>query len=278
MLPLILGLLLMSGVGVSADDSSEEALNSDMDIQKILSKYGIANMEDTKSLSIAERTQISQELKQYADAEMAEAEDELMPVRKTPTVMGYTTVTLGNDAYFYTADAGLEDQGSSYYPVGIWEGDYNTSTRKAESTVVLGPVGYGNAWAVGGVGKLFYVTGEGSQSANIRFTGDYLGLLSAVGGGSASVLLELMLYDYDTESKPRTTVLNRSVSAAGWDQYDSNFNQTLPVVLQAGHSYCAYIQVQGSCGIVVEAEAGSDFGDEDYDAGHTRYSSIVIDF
>jgi len=108
--------------------------------------------------------------------------------------------------------------------------------------------------------------------------GDYEGLLSSVGGGASSMKMELILYDYNTQSKARTTILDEDVSVIGWDEYDSSFNQALSVTLQSGRRYCAYVQVKANCGIAATAEPGSDWGHHDDPAGHVRYSSIAIDF
>lgn len=193
-------------------------------------------------------------------------------------IRGWDTVVLGKDKTFYNADAGNCDAGHNWFVTGIWDSDYYTSSRKAEAATVIGSAGWGSAWAWANIGKFFYVSGDGSRATNLRISGDYEGLLEVLGSANCAVEIEFVLYDYTASSDTRTTILNKSKSLAGLTSYDSSFSRTLPVVLQSGHYYCAYLQVKTSGGYVGAGECSSDFGTQDWDPGYTRYSYIKVDF
>ncbi|MDD2613711.1 MAG: hypothetical protein PHH67_00055 [Methanosarcina sp.] len=190
-----------------------------------------------------------------------------------------STVTLGTDATFTNADCG--DSGTSSWGAApcLKGSDYIKSSRRAREAVLTGPGGYGGGGAWAWVGKSFYVSGSGSQSANIRMTGYLYGLTSAAAGGSSSSDVDLVLKDSTTGTSYSTSIYSVSCGGLGWENVDQSFNKGLSVTLQGGHSYIAYLKVAGSASTYGIGEAGSDFGPGDGDdEGYVSYSSIIVDF
>ena len=191
-----------------------------------------------------------------------------------------STVTLGTDATFTSADSG--DSGtSSWGAAPNFKGsDYSASSKKARETAVTGPAGYGGCGAWAWVGKSFTVLGSGSQSANIRMSGHIYGLTSAAAGGSSSSNVDLVLKDLTTGTSYSISIYSKSCGGLGWETVDQNYNKGLSITLQSGHDYIAYLKISGSSSTYGAGEAGSDFGpwDLDDDGECVTYSSIVINF
>jgi len=178
--------------------------------------------------------------RQEADLEMKKSERP--PIMQTSDV-GYVSsaaawdnVVLGTDKTFYTADGGNNDAGHSGLVSGWWDSHYYLSTRKAEAVTVIGPAGWGSAWAWASVGKFFQTSGGGSRSANIRINGNYSGMLAVVGAANCAFTISLRLYDYTTSSYNYTIIAQDSRGVAGVQNYDGSFNQNLNVLLQSGCS------------------------------------------
>jgi hypothetical protein len=191
-----------------------------------------------------------------------------------------STVTLGTDATYTTADYGNSGTSSWGLAPSIKGADYVKSSKQARQAVLVGPGGAGGAGAWAWIGKKFTVSGSGSRAANIRMTGHLYGLTSAFEtGGSASSEVYLNVKDQTTGTLYSTLVYSDSRSNLGYDVVDQNFNNGVGINLQAGHSYVAYLSVAGSASVTGAGEAGSDFGPQDGDnEGYVSYSSIVVDF
>jgi hypothetical protein len=215
-------------------------------------------------------------LKIKADKELA---NKIQPP-PLPMALLYTDVTLGDDIVFYTADTGYSANGKDGTCL-VWDNDsdYYTSYRKVESFTMNEPLGFGSAWAYASVGKLFTTSGGGGQSANLRMTGYYDGLLLVAGAANCGVDITLNLYDYTASSGTSYTILSESRSVAGYSQWDTvYFNVQTSVYLQSGHDYCAYLQLATDGQNWVTGGCSSDWGTYDYDPGDAHYLSISIDF
>lgn len=196
------------------------------------------------------------------------------------TATATSTVTLGTDATFTTADYGNSGTSTWGAVPSIKGADYVKSSKKAREAVVAGPGGAGGAGAWAWIGKQFTVSGSGSRAANIRMTGYLYGLTSAFEtGGSATSEVYLRVKDTTTGTTYNSLVYSVSRSTLGYVIVDRSFNNGIGINLQAGHSYIAYLSVSGSAAVTGAGEAGSDFGPQDGDdEGYVKYNSIVIDF
>jgi len=195
-------------------------------------------------------------------------------------ILTYTSVPLGTDKTFYTADQGSKGESTWGLAPWLYGSDYYLSSKKSEASSLVGPAGYGGVSAWSWVGKQFYVSGTGSQAANIRMAGHMWGLTSAAVGGSSSVEINLILWDASTGTKYSTPIYSKSEGGLGWTEVDSNFNNGLAVTLQGGHYYTALLEVITDASVYATGEAGSDFGrfDGDYSGEGVWYNSITIDF
>ncbi len=191
-----------------------------------------------------------------------------------------SVVYLGIDATFYNADEG--DKGTSTWGVcpRFYGSEYYLNANKDEAASVVGPGGCGGAGAWAWVGKYFYVSGSGSQTANIRMEGHMYGLTSAFAGGSGNSNIDLVVKDLDTGTKYTTNIYSQSAGGVGWFEVDEDFNNGVAVNLQAGHDYIAYLELQTSAAVYGAGEGGSDFGrqDGDFDGEGTNYFHIKVDF
>ena len=187
-----------------------------------------------------------------------------------------STVTLGTDKTFTDADTWDKDRSWSGVCVPrVVDSDYDY--KWAWGTCLLGPgVGWGAAWAYSG--KEFYVSGEGSQSANIIIDGIYDGLTMAAGTCSADTDITFHIYDTTTSADYSTTIYSQSTGVAGYYDVDEDFRKGKSVTLQAGHTYVAFILLETAASMAGVGVSSSDFGPFDGDDGEVWYYSIEIDF
>jgi hypothetical protein len=262
--------LIISTVASADDHHITSASNDQIALKKYLKEKGI----DINDPDIA--------LKLRLDADL-QMEKEISASISTPksavATLTWTNVPLGTDTTFYTADYGERASGHSGWVAGIWDSAYFTGTKKAEAVSYLVGGGWGNCYAWSYVGKDFSTSGGGSRAANIRFTNvEWYGLLMAGGSANCAVRVKVVLKDWTTGAISSATVLDESKGIAGLTYYDGWTNYALPVVLQSGHLYTAYIRVETSGGIYLAGGISSDFGTQDGDPGYTDYYSITVDF
>ena len=194
-------------------------------------------------------------------------------------ILAYDSVYLGTDKTFSNADYGT--YGESTWGLAPWfyGSDYYLSSKKAEASSVVGPGGYGGAGAWSMVGKQFYISGTGSQTANIRMAGHMNGLTSAAVGGSSSTEINLVLWDLTTGTEYRTPIYSKSHAALGWTPVDRDFNNGVAVNLESQHYYIALLEVITDAATYGIGGGGSDFGRFDGDSGEeVWYSDITVDF
>lgn len=207
-------------------------------------------------------------------------ESSLKNATKDTHILVWDTVNLGTDKTFYTADTG--NKGSYTWGLAPWwyGSDYYLSSNKAEASSLVGPGGYGGVGAWSWVGKQFYVSGAGSQAANVRANGHIWGLTTAAGSAVSNVQINLVLWDATTGTRYSTNIYSKSESGLGWTEVNSDFNSGIGVTLQAGHYYIAYLELITDAAVYGYGEAGSDFGrfDGDYSGEGAWYYSITVDF
>ncbi len=196
------------------------------------------------------------------------------------TLAGTGTVYLGTDTTFYDASHGDSGTSSTGACPFFYGSDYYITANKAEAATVLGPGGYCSKGAWAWIGKSFYVSGSGSQTANIIQRGHIWGLTSAAAGGSSHAEIKFVVKDLTTGAEYSTTIYSKSEGGVGWTEVNRDYTKGITVNLQAGHTYIAYLLVETSGAIYGIGEAGSDFGrqDGDYVGEGAWYYSITIDF
>jgi|GEM_PF-1220138 len=277
---LILAILLVSIAlvpAVSAIDNRLDTKENNTDNIHCAEKDIISKLSSNQSSS--ENLKKAEELRDKIKAQNEQEISDSVNKSTSKQLLTLSTVTLGTDATFTSADSG--DSGTSLWGVAPCSkgSDYSTSSKRAREAVLTGPGGYGGGGAWAWVGKSFSVSGSDSRSANIRMSGHLYGLTSAAAGGSSSSDVVLVLRDSTTGTSYSTSIYSESCGGLGWETVDQYFNRGLSVTLQGGHSYIAYLKITGSASTYGIGEAGSDFGPWDGDdEGYINYSSISIDF
>lgn len=276
---LLIGTVFMPVAGATVNKTGT-AKNNTSD-NSLAERNIINNISSIQSLTSSEDIKKAEKLRDKIRAQnLQEISDSVNKSTDAKQLLALSTVTLGTDATFTTADCG--NSGTSYSGIAPNSrgADYSKSYRRARESLLVGPAGYsqGGAWAW--VGKSFSVSGSGSRAANIRMAGHVYGLTSAGAGGASNTNVCLVVKDTTTGTSYSTTIYSQSCGGVGWYEYDQNFNKGISVTLQAGHSYQVYMQVDGSASVYAIGEAGSDFGpfDGDNDGECVTYSSIVVDF
>lgn len=260
---------------VSNIDSKEKEIKKELSMDKDSKK----NFEESEKI----RKHLNKIVKKDIEKSFQEQTKEIQAHQKSGQdvqILTYTSVPLGTDVTFYTADTG--NKGKSSWGLAPWwyGSDYYLTSGKSEASSLVGPGGYGGVSAWSWVGKQFYVSGSGSQAANIRMAGHMWGLTSAAAGGSSSVEINLILWDASTGTEYSTPIYRKSEGGLGWTEVNSNFNNGVAVTLQGGHYYTALLEVITDASVYGAGEAGSDFGrfDGDYSGEGVWYNSITIDF
>lgn len=193
---------------------------------------------------------------------------------------GTGTVNLGTDITFYDASDGDKGTFATGVCPSFYGSDYYLASEKSEAATLLGPGGYCSKGAWAWVGKSFYVSGSGSQTANIIQAGHIWGLTTAAAGGSSNAEITFVVKDLTTGAEYSTIIYSKSEGGVGWTEVNKDYTKGITVNLQAGHTYVAYLLVETSGAIYGVGEAGSDFGrqDGDYSGEGAWYYSIKIDF
>jgi hypothetical protein len=268
---LLASMVFMSSV--SAQATSQNV--SDIGVKEKEVMFQVTETENfSKNVEAAEkiRKEIEQEMEKEIDTSV---NNSLQKEQKRGSV-----VYLGVDATFYDADEG--DKGTSTWGAcpRFYGSEYYLNAKKDEAAVLVGPGGYGGAGAWAWVGKSFYVSGSGSQTANIRMNGHMYGLTTAVAGGSSDSNIDLVVKDLDTGTKYATNIYSQSAAGVGWFEVNEDFNNGVTINLQAGHDYITYLEVQTSAAVYGAGEASSDFGPQDGDYGGegVNYICIEVDF
>jgi hypothetical protein len=151
--------------------------------------------------------------------------------------------------------------------------------KQDEAVSIVGSGSLGSAWAYAQVGKQFYVSGSGSQFANIRISGWINGYLLVISAGSTSVTIDFVVWDETTNTKYTTNILNQSRGLVGGDTWNEAFNKGIGMNLESGRNYTAYLQLRVSSGVWGVGASFSDWGDQDGDSGqYAKYTDITVDF
>ncbi|MBE0481339.1 MAG: hypothetical protein IBX68_10210 [Dehalococcoidia bacterium] len=269
----LVGMVIVLVIGIPLTATAQEVPEGLKEVSDLKQQL-ISLLPENENVD-AHHAEKAEEARRNAEAAMQEA----IAVPDHSSVRYRTQVHLGTDAIFYTADGGNADAGRWGATPGAWGADYYAGMRRAEAASLVGPGGWGGAWAWANVGKFFTVVGEGSRVADLRVIGDLNGYLSVLVAGSTSVTVKFVLYNYTTGTSYETVILNQSLGLAGYSHWTHGFNQGIPVLLQAGHDYIAYIQVETASGVYGVGYACSDWGRQDGDYGqYIQYSSISINF
>lgn len=270
-------LMISPMTATAAKSDAKSAAQIEKQIDKFLSKYGIEDSSDIDKLSEEQQSELSKMLLQHSKLEVKERELRPTVEDNKVTILSSSSKTRGSYT-FYSANAGGADSGKSWFPVGIWDADYYTSSRKAESTVVVGPAGWGSAWAWSAVGQSFYFSGSSNFMCNFQMVGDYEGLLSCFAGGNASVEMNLVVLDTYTGATTTQVILDESTLIGGfsWEEYDSSFNKNLTTMIVPYYTYIVYLEINANAAVGGIGESGSDWGHHDHDGGYSRYSYITL--
>lgn len=271
---LIAGLIgCVSIFPVSADDQAISGQGITLSKTKSELLASIPNDATVSKADIAK----AEELRLAAQAEMDKAiNGSLSSMAIMPAL---STVFLGTNQTFYSADWGNKDKGKSWFPNGIWDSDYYTGYAcQDEAVTTLGP-GAGSAWAYAQVGTQFTVSGSGSQVATIRMSGWYDGYLLVALAGSTSVEMNLVIKDLTNSTTYTDPILNESRSLAGEADWNQGFVVGETVLLQAGHTYLTYLELKTSSAVWSNGLAFSDWGHEDGDSGqYAQYYWFAVEF
>jgi len=245
-------------------------------------KVNTSNVENAENDRKNVEKEINKQIEKSLKAKFSGKENSLQSTESSDfTILAGTgTVYLGTDKTFYDASDGDKGTFSTGVCTSLYGSEYYLSSEKSEAATLLGPGGYCSKGAWAWVGKSFYVSGSGSQTANIIQAGHIKGLTTAFGGGSSNVKINFVVKDLTTGAEYSTTIYSKSEGGVGWTEVNKNYNKGIAVNLQAGHNYVAYLLVETSGAIYGVGEAGSDFGrqDGDYAGEGAWYYSIKIDF
>lgn len=240
------------------------------------------NIEDIKQTKISDEkaTEIAEAMLVASQEEMRKEIDMSISSITPPNSRAAQIVYLGTDKSITTADIGDYGKSSYGFTPAFYGSDYATSSKKARETALTGPIGLGtvNAWAY--VGQTFNVSGSGTQSANVYMEGKIKGMTQAFAGGSASTNINFVVKDLTTGTSYKTNIYSVSTSLIDGKVVNQSFNRGIPMNLQGGHNYMAYLEVSGSGSAYSIGEAGSDFGPWDGDGADesVSYTKITIDF
>ncbi len=140
-------------------------------------------------------------------------------------------------------------------------------------------MGYGNGSYWAWIGKSFYVSGSGSRSANIRMAGHFNGTTLGVLAAAGATDIKLVVKDATTGTSYNTTIYSASGTNMPGQIANQDFNNGVSVTLMSGHSYKAYVEIDGSASITGMGIGASIFGPWGGDANNqVSYSSLTIDF
>lgn len=188
-------LVLVGGVfaaSVNANDTNNQAGIGEKE-KEIISKIPDSEKDNKENAKKAEeaRKEVEKEIKKQIEKALKKK----FPGKENSqgsaesgdfTIFASTgTVYLGTDTTFYDASDGDKGTFSTGLCPSLYGSGYYLASEKSEAATLLGPGGYCSKGAWAWVGKSFYVSGSGSQTANVIQTGHIWGLTTAVGGDSS---------------------------------------------------------------------------------------------
>lgn len=279
--------LIISPVTVTAanSDVAKSSVQLEKEINKLLSEYGIEDTGDVDKLSVEQQCRLAELLLQQAKLEAKEQEQLPMVGENDVTVISINSDskngkdsyrTLGSSTLNY-ANWGYANSGKSWFPVGIWDADYYTSSKRDESTVLIGPAGFGSAWARSEVGVKFkFINAPSIFPVDFNMQGYYEGALTAFVGAQAGIEMNLVVKDTVTGSKTSQTIIDEDTGVFALKEYHENFSNSVTVMIRNDRIYIVYLEVISTASIGGLAEAGSDFGHHDLDSGHAMYNTITL--
>lgn len=288
-------------VSVSAepqDGVSRRIISLERRINGILARHGVSGPDDAyklESLSSEEGAALVEMMRRYADLR-ATAEEDMsyralaaqtsgpqrdMLTSSAAATAGTIAVNGNTSGHLrcYARSSNRHDHkaGKSWFPIGKWQADaYVPGT--AEAVTVLGPAGFGSAWAWGYAGQTVKVTGSGGAYAVITMNGYYEGLLSCFGSASAAWTLDLIVKDLTTGTTFTENIYHDGSQVVCWREYREFYNRSLVVFLKAGHTYMVHLKIHTSASIKSGGEAGADFGPFDDPGGFTWYHYFDVDW
>ncbi|UNC92813.1 hypothetical protein [Candidatus Contubernalis alkaliaceticus] len=182
------------------------------------------------------------------------------------------TVNVGQNRTFYYANIGNSGQNS--WGVGIANGDYSITNRRARSSASAVGIGSGQSWGL--VGLRFNVSGSSNRTAYIRMAGSYRGSLLGSFTGYSNAQINLHVYDLSASSElDSRSILNITSSDGIARNPNNSYNRSSLVSLQPGRQYLAYLRIDGAVQEYGAGISNLNFRDS---IRFTDYSSIRIDW
>ncbi|MBN2100257.1 MAG: hypothetical protein JW753_11755 [Dehalococcoidia bacterium] len=288
-------------VSVSAqpqDSVSRQVSALERQIRKVLAKHGVSGPEDAykldrlageESAAFVEMMRTYADLRATAEVDtsyraLASETADVQPDNSTSPVMATSGAIAVNGntsghlrCYARSSNRHAYKAGKSWFPVGVWKADAHTPGT-AEAVTVVGPAGFGSAWAWAYAGQTIEVTGSGGTYATITMNGYYEGLLSCFGSASAAWTLDFIVKDLNTGTTYTENIDHDSSQVVRWCEYHETYNRSLVVFLRAGHTYLVHLKIHTSASIKSGGEAGADFGPFDGDGGFTWYHYFDVDW
>jgi len=196
------------------------------------------------------------------------------------SILSSTSVPIGTNQIFYSANAG--NSGSSGSGVGTHGEGFSAiaSIPWADSGTYLAGTGNIGSWAW--VGEQIAVTGSGSRSATIYFSGDYNGCIIGSSGYS-SAKIRVSVIDLGSSMEVGSTIIEPTVTT-GTHNYSADISRSITTTLQSGHSYALRFGVSTASNLSGVGQIQSAFcnidtwGQWDPDAGEegVQYSYISL--
>ncbi len=185
----------------------------------------------------------------------------------------YEEVALGTNEY--VSDCHYDDDDGSAWGVGQSNHEAYCVQNYADASSHSFGLGDAEAWAA--VGPRIYITGSGSQEADIRYSFSYRGKIAATTSGNASVKIIAELWD-DSGCVERDIVLKEGI-ALGSENFAESVNERFSNVdLDAGETYAIVIKVEADAVNYGGINANSDFWSDGSGSDGINFSNIYVDW
>ncbi|MFC7081549.1 hypothetical protein [Halorussus caseinilyticus] len=142
--------------------------------------------------------------------------------------------------------------------------DYDQERNRMTASVITA-MGAGDRSEISRLGVDFRVEGNESRSAIVVATGEYEGLLTAVGSAASELSLSLNIVDQSTNAKLSTEIVSESGSIKDWKKRQGDFREGVQTLLRPDVEYTAYVELESYVDCYGVGEASTDFGPQDND-------------
>ncbi|MEW6449002.1 MAG: hypothetical protein AB1426_13155 [Bacillota bacterium] len=261
--------------------NSEEPQNIDSIGNKVMSyEYAYNSLTTDEQKYLAKNPKLAakraeKDAKYLLNLMEQEMDDNMDPGLSPDVTILTTTVPIGSDTTIYTFDTG--NKGGSWSGLAAYGANYSAAGKWADVSCQAWGLGNAGAWAW--VGPIAYISGSGSRTANIIFSGQGTGSLSAFIGAAATGRIRVSIWDYTLGAEiDGTTVWERTASNYEYWSVTGPFTAVVQCTLQAGHTYALRFGVATSTSAYGVTNAYADFWNDGPGPEGLDGFSVKIDF